>query len=100
AERWEGKGTVAPALTRRCFASPPSPASRARGNLHRSISRSRKTPAQAPLGDSRGSVAERLGLRARNAELVLGFALSCRCQGVGNPLQPGGVMLYRHPPRG
>jgi hypothetical protein len=60
-----------------------------------------KTPAQRQLVTCGGPL-------RRNTEdsalgmpsFVLDFVMGCRCQGVDNSLQPGGVMLFGHPPLG
>ena len=58
----------------------------------------RKTPAQRHNvtcgGPLRSNQISALGMPS----IILDFVMSCRCQVVGNSLQPGGVMLIGHPP--
>jgi hypothetical protein len=55
----------------------------------------RTTPAKRHIvtrGGQLRSASSALGMPS----VVLDFAMSCRCQAVGNPLQPGGVMRVVH----
>jgi hypothetical protein len=53
-------------------------------------------PRSAPHRDLRGSIAENQVSALGMPSIILDFVLSCRCQVVGNPLQPGGVMRVVH----
>src|SRR5260221_6525453 len=60
-----------------------------------------KTPARRGYSPGRqAGVGCEVELRARTEgpSYILDFPLGCRCQGVGNWQQPGGVMLATHPP--
>jgi hypothetical protein len=57
--------------------------------------RIRTTPAQRHIV-TRGGQLRSAGSALGMPSVVLDFAMSCRCQAVGNPLQPGGVMRVVH----
>jgi hypothetical protein len=57
--------------------------------------RIRTTPAQRHIV-TRGGQLRSVGSALGMPSVVLDFAMSCRCQAVGNPLQPGGVMRVMH----
>jgi len=58
----------------------------------------RKTPAQRHIVTRGGPLRSNKDSTLGMPSVVLGFVLDCRCQVVGNSLQPGGVMLFGHPP--
>ena len=66
--------------------------------MARRVWRATQDPRSAPHRDLRGSIAENQVSALGTPSIILDFVLSCRCQGVGNSLQPGGVMLIGHPP--